>query len=177
MSDLSRDILGRDRFAGSNLRMVALSLLPEQTLHGADPRDRAATARERVGHDLTSLLDGAFGGGGAHPPDGIGGLAGGREGLLHVLRAHGLRREVASWIGPGPDLPLTPGQAALVFDAADVDRHARRIGSGRETLLREIAAVLPEFLRRMTSAGRLPADLAKPQRVAREVAGVPSAGC
>jgi uncharacterized protein YidB (DUF937 family) len=155
MSDLPED-----RFAGSSLRMAAVSLLLHQVMRRANPQGRklgrAAAARERVGHDLTSLLDGAFGGHGEHAPEGVGGIATGLEGLAHSFRQHGMAREVESWIGDGPNLPVTPQQAAMVLDMEAVDSLAQRAGSDRESLLREVAAVLPEFVHRMTPDGRVP---------------------
>ena len=158
MTDRSRDILGEDRFAGSSLRMAAMSLLLGQRLQRPDRHGREAAARERVGHDLTALLDGVLGGRGEHAPAGIGGLVAGVEGLVHRLREHGLGREVESWMGAGSNLPVTARQLAPVFDPHDVDRHAADAGTDGDSLLTEVALVLPDLLHRITPDGRLPRD-------------------
>ncbi len=50
-------------------------------------------------------------------------------GLLERLRAAGLGPEVDSWLGPGPNLPVTPQQLReVLFDRLGLSRQRRRGG-------------------------------------------------
>ena len=145
---------------GQGLRMAALSLLLHQVMKPAHRLGTAAAARERVGADLRDLLAGASGARrddhGPAATGGLGGLVAGIGGLLDALRAHGLSRQVESWIGTGPNQAVTPAELAGAFDPDEVESMARRAGTDSETLLREVSAMLPDFVDRMTPHGRVP---------------------
>jgi uncharacterized protein YidB (DUF937 family) len=140
--------------------MAALSLLLHQVMKPAHRLGPAAAAQERLGADLRDLLADAFGtrrdDHGPAAAGGLGGLVAGIGGLLGALRAQGLSRQVESWIGGGPNQPVGPAEIAGAFDPDEVDSMARRAGTDRETLLREISELLPDFVDRMTPHGRLP---------------------
>ena len=172
MSDLLPDRPDDPRHAA---RMAALSLLLHQVMKRPPRPGYPTGARQRMGGDLTGLLDGVFGRHAASPAQtpasGIGEVIAGMDGLLREMREHGMERQVESWIGEGPNLPVAPQDLARVLDGHEVAAMARQAGTDRETLLHEAAAVLPDFVHRMTPAGRLPREEAEVQGGLRGVLG------
>jgi uncharacterized protein YidB (DUF937 family) len=77
-------------------------------------------------------------------------------GLIETLRRHGLARQVDSWVGPGPNLPVSPAELARLLDPEEVDTLARQAGADRQALLREVSTLLPAFIDRLTPQGRVP---------------------
>lgn len=164
MSDLRA---GEPDDARDPVRMAALSLLLHQVMKRPPRPGYPTGAWQRMGGDLSGLVDGLFGRSGATStaasPSGLGQVISGMQGLLHEMREHGLGRQVESWIGHGPNLQVSAQELARVLDADEVAAMARQSGTDRETLMREAAALLPDFVHRMTPTGRLPTDAAEVQ--------------
>ncbi|MBX9701356.1 MAG: YidB family protein [Acetobacteraceae bacterium] len=143
------------------VRMAALSLLLHQVMQRRPHPDHDADAWTRMGRDFAELMDGIFGGddavaGRPPPPGGLGAVIAGTAGLLEALRRRGMSREIESWISNRPNLPADPEQLARVLDDDELTVMARQAGADRDTLLVEVARLLPDFVHRMTPEGRLP---------------------
>jgi uncharacterized protein YidB (DUF937 family) len=81
---------------------------------------------------------------------------GGLDGVLSRFRETGLGAEADSWVGTGPNLPVTPGQLQQVFGASGLDRAAAPIHYSATEAGSAMALILPELLDQFTPEGTLP---------------------
>ena len=86
--------------------------------------------------------------------DGLGGLIG-------RLTQGGAGQQVNSWVGPGQNQPIEPGQLGGALGGGVLDELSRRTGMSQQELLTQLAAVLPQLINSLTPKGRMPtlADL------------------
>jgi uncharacterized protein YidB (DUF937 family) len=116
---------------------------------------------------LALLASGAlFGGGGAgrstgapaqpSRDDGDGGLLGGLGGLLDKLTKGGLGETGNSWVGTGPNQPVSPGQLGSALGPDIIKTLAQRSGLSEEEITRQLSQILPGVVDKMTPKGRLP---------------------
>lgn len=107
-----------------------------------------------------------FGGGGASAPagqgsrptsdEGAGGLLGGLGGLLDKLQKGGLGNVASSWVGPGQNQSVSPGQLGSVLGPDIIKTLAQRSGLSEEGLTRQLSQALPGLVDKLTPKGRLP---------------------
>jgi len=90
----------------------------------------------------------------------------GLEGMLQRLRNHGHHDAVDSWIGRGPNQPLPPAEFARAL-GPQVRGLAARTGLGAETVVSQIAHLLPRVVDLLTPNGRLPEPGRAPAAIAR----------
>lgn len=95
---------------------------------------------------------------GAQPEsgEGAGGLLGGLGGLLDKLQKGGLGSAINSWIGPGENQPVSPGQLGSALGPDIIKTLAQRSGLSEEELTRQLSHVLPGVVDKLTPQGRLP---------------------
>jgi uncharacterized protein YidB (DUF937 family) len=93
-------------------------------------------------------------GAGAAAPDG--GLAGGLGGLLEKLQGAGHGETVKSWVGPGQNQPIEPGQLGSALGQKTVSDVAQHAGISEQDLLTQLAQALPQFVDKVTPDGRIP---------------------
>lgn len=133
---------------------------------------RSALSQSRVSNPLMLALlallgSGAlFGGGGASAPtkpgaapspgDDGGGLLEGLGGLLDRFRQSGQGKTIDSWIGTGPNEPVSPGQLGNALGPNVIKTLAERSGMSEEELLRQLTQALPQAVDKLTPRGRLP---------------------
>lgn len=124
---------------------------------------------------LALVASGALFGGGdrqAGPPkpggrgpqaDEGGGLLEGLGGLLERFRQGGQGKIIDSWIGTGPNEPVSPGQLENTLGPNIIKTLAERSGMSEQELLRQLSEVLPGIVDKLTPKGRLPtlAELAE----------------
>jgi uncharacterized protein YidB (DUF937 family) len=91
---------------------------------------------------------------GAAPADG--GLVGGLGGLLDKLQSAGHSETVKSWLGPGQNQPIEPGQLRSALGAKTIDDAAQQAGTSQQDLLSQLAQNLPQFVDKLTPNGRIP---------------------
>jgi uncharacterized protein YidB (DUF937 family) len=95
--------------------------------------------------------------GGARPPaDEGGGLLDGLGGLLDRFRQSGQGKAADSWVGSGPNEPVSPGQVGNALGPNILKTLAERSGMSEEELLRQLSQVLPGVVDKLTPQGRLP---------------------
>jgi len=114
---------------------------------------------------LLGLLGGQSGRAGQAglPTQGLGGfgggapaLGGGLGGLVSAFEQAGLGNVVQSWIGNGPNQPVSPQQLRSVFGDDRVQAMASQSGMGQEDFLGQLSQHLPRVVDAMTPQGQLP---------------------
>lgn len=132
-------------------------------------RDRSGGRRDEGGGefgDLAGMLDGT-GGGSSSPAGHESGLEsgsgddsgaghGGLDDLMDRFQRGGLGDVMESWIGPGRNKAVEPHHLADALGPRTVDALASRTGLDRDTLLSQLAQVLPGVIDGLTPQGRRP---------------------
>ncbi len=85
-----------------------------------------------------------------------GGLLGGLGDLLQKLQTSGHADAVNSWVGPGQNAPIQPGQLGSALGQQTISDLARQSGMSEQELLAQLARVLPNVVNNLTPNGRLP---------------------
>jgi uncharacterized protein YidB (DUF937 family) len=88
--------------------------------------------------------------------EGPGGLLSGLDGLVDKLKSGGLSNAINSWIGPGQNQPVTPGQLGSALGPDILKTLAQRSGLSEEELKKQLSQVLPGVVDKLTPQGRLP---------------------
>jgi uncharacterized protein YidB (DUF937 family) len=91
---------------------------------------------------------------GAATPDG--GLVGGIGGLLEKLQNAGHSDIAKSWVGPGQNLPIEPGQLRSALGQSAVSDAAQQAGVTEQDLLSQLSQSLPQLVDKLTPNGRIP---------------------
>jgi len=87
---------------------------------------------------------------------GVGGLLGSLGGLVDQLQKGGLGNVINSWIGPGQNQPVSPGQLGSALGPNVIKTLAQRSGLSEEELTKQLSQVLPGVVDKLTPQGRLP---------------------
>lgn len=93
-------------------------------------------------------------GAGAAPADG--GLAGGLSGLLEKLQNAGHGNTVKSWVGPGQNQSINPGQLRSALGPQTLGDAARQAGVSEQEFLSQLSQNLPQFVDQLTPKGQMP---------------------
>jgi uncharacterized protein YidB (DUF937 family) len=90
-----------------------------------------------------------------------GSILGGLTDLIGKLSAGGVSPQVTSWVGPGANQPVQPGQLGSALGQNVLAELSQRTGMSQQELLGQLATVLPQIINHMTPNGRMPtlADL------------------
>ncbi|KQV82100.1 YidB family protein [Rhizobium sp. Root1220] len=130
-----------DAVPGGNISkpiMIALgALLVGKLLGGGSSQDDPATQQ-------------------AKPQVGDGGLMGGLGGLLGKLTEAGQGDTVDSWVKPGQNKPIAPGNLESALGSQTISDLARRAGISEQELLRQLSTVLPGVVDKLTPQGQIP---------------------
>ncbi len=114
-----------------------------------------AGASSPMGGVLGGLLGGGQSGGmGAGMGSAMGG--GGLGGLMSQFQQGGLGHIAQSWVGNGPNQPVSPEQLHGVLGADQVQGMASQAGMQPQDFLSQLSQHLPEAVHGMTPNGRLP---------------------
>ncbi len=114
-----------------------------------------AGASSPMGGVLGGLLGGGQSGGmGAGMAPGMGG--GGLGGLMSQFQQGGLGHITQSWVGNGPNQPVSPEQLHGVLGADQVQSMASQAGMQPQDFLSQLSQHLPDAVHGMTPNGRLP---------------------
>jgi uncharacterized protein YidB (DUF937 family) len=120
------------------------------------PQPTPATAGGGMG-DLGGLLKGGLGGllaGGAAGSV----ISGGLGDLLKQLQQNGQGTTANSWVSPGPNKPIAPGDLAGALGADQISSLMSQSGLSRDELLNGLSQHLPEVVNHLTPDGRLPTE-------------------
>ncbi len=97
---------------------------------------------------------------GASPAPGTdaGGLLGGLGGLLEKFQKGGLGDVAKSWVGSGPNQPVSPSSLGSTLGPSIVKALAEKTGMSEQEVTAQLSQVLPGFVDKITPAGRLPTN-------------------
>jgi len=146
----------------SPLTMAILSLLAWKAVRhlgggqgapaGAPPTSSAPRAMGGgLGDVLQSGLGGLLTGGAAGSV-----LSGGLGDLLRQLQDGGQGDTANSWVGSGPNKPISPGDLASALGSDQIDQMSSQSGLSRDELLNGLSQYLPQVVDHLTPDGRLP---------------------
>jgi uncharacterized protein YidB (DUF937 family) len=110
-----------------------------------------------MGGGLGDVLKGGLGGllaGGAAGSV----ISGGLGELLKQFQQNGQGEAANSWVGPGPNKQISPGDLASALGADQIDTLASQSGLSRDELLTGLSRHLPEVIDDLTPQGRLPTE-------------------
>lgn len=112
---------------------------------------------------LAGSLLGGGGGGGMHPQllsavaqMFLGQGGGGLQGVLGMFEQKGLGNVVQSWVGTGPNLPISPQQILGVLGQGNVQQLASQSGLSVEDVGQQLAQHLPGLVDKVTPDGNMP---------------------
>jgi uncharacterized protein YidB (DUF937 family) len=88
--------------------------------------------------------------------DGGGSLLDGLGGLLDRFRQAGQGQAADSWVGTGPNQPVSPGQVGNALGSNILKTLSQRSGIPEDELIRQLSQVLPGVVDKLTPQGRLP---------------------
>jgi uncharacterized protein YidB (DUF937 family) len=86
------------------------------------------------------------------------GTEGGLGGLIGRFRQGGLEDVIKSWIGTGPNRPISPSQLHDALGAETVESLSAETGLPREELLSQLSRALPKVIDNLTPDGKLPKE-------------------
>jgi uncharacterized protein YidB (DUF937 family) len=78
---------------------------------------------------------------------------GGIQGIVAQLEQQGLGGTVRSWVGTGPNQPITADQVHQAFGPATVKQLAAKFGMSPEDLSAKLSQVLPQAIDKLTPGG------------------------
>ena len=76
--------------------------------------------------------------------------------LIGKLTAGGAGPQVNSWVGPGANEPIQPGQLGSALGQNTLNELSQRTGMSQQELLNQLATVLPQLINNLTPKGRMP---------------------
>ena len=107
---------------------------------------------------LDGLIGGAVGAGMATVVSNLIEKHGGVQGLVRQFEQQGLGATVRSWVGTGPNQPISPDQIHQVLGADTIKDLAAKFGLTNDELAQKLASVLPQAVDHMTPGGTLPTN-------------------
>jgi uncharacterized protein YidB (DUF937 family) len=158
------------------LGLLAWKAIKHFTADGGQPGATPAPAPSpaSTGGGLGGSLGGALGGGSAGgglgdilkgPLGGILGgaaagsvISGGLGDLLKQLQQNGQGETANSWVSPGPNKAIAPGDLASALGADQISSLMSQSGLSRDELLSGLSQHLPDVVNHLTPDGRLPTD-------------------
>jgi len=84
------------------------------------------------------------------------GVGGGLQGLIASFEQAGLGHIAQSWVGSGPNQPVSPQQLQTVFGENQVQNMANQAGMAPQDFLSQLSQHLPRVVDGVTPNGRLP---------------------
>jgi len=109
-----------------------------------------------VGGGAGGGLLGGLLGGAASGASGGNVLSGGLGDLVRQFQQSGQGAAADSWVGNGPNKPISPGDLAHALGADQIDALVAHSGMSRDDLLSGLSQSLPDVVNHLTPNGRLP---------------------
>ena len=105
---------------------------------------------------LSGVLGGVVGAEMLHVVQGVLEKHGGVAGVVSQFEQQGFGATVKSWVGTGPNQPITPGQVQQALGADTIKQLAAKAGIEVQDLLHKLSTALPQAIDKLTPAGTLP---------------------
>jgi uncharacterized protein YidB (DUF937 family) len=102
------------------------------------------------------LLGGIVGAGMVSVVNGILEQHGGVQGVVNEFEKNGLGATVRSWVGTGPNQPVSPDDVHKVLGPDLLQQLAAKSGLSVQDLAQRLAQVLPDAVDKMTPDGSIP---------------------
>lgn len=106
------------------------------------------------------LLDGVLGGVvGASMVSVVNGILeqhGGVQGIVNEFEKNGLGATVRSWVGTGPNEPVSPADVHRVFGSDLLQQLSAKSGLSVQDLTEKLSQILPQTVDRLTPDGTIP---------------------
>lgn len=134
---------------GGGMATVMQALLPLVLTMLANRGGSQASAAPRGGGGLQDILGSLLGGQGGEAGGGLGDL-------LSQLQRSGFGAQADSWVGRGPNQPISPEAMDQVFGRDGMAEIARRAGVSENDARRGLSQLLPEVVDRVTPDGQQP---------------------
>jgi uncharacterized protein YidB (DUF937 family) len=152
----------------SPMTMAILALLAYKAVKHLGGGTAGATPAPAPSSGSGGAAGGPAGGLGDILKGGLGGLlAGGAAGsvisgglgdLLKQFQQNGHGETANSWVSPGPNKQISPGDLASALGADQINGLMSQSGLSREELLNGLSQHLPEVVNHLTPDGRLPTE-------------------
>ena len=123
-----------------------------EMLSGLGQNKPGAAGQGGIG-GLLGQLRGSLGGA---SPGGI--LSGGLGELVDRFKQSGQGETADSWVGTGPNKPVTPSQLEQAIGPEVLDTLSKQTGLSRDDLLARLSRELPDAVDKYTPQGRLPME-------------------
>jgi len=81
---------------------------------------------------------------------------GGLSGLVQSFHAHGLGEAIESWIGRGPNKPISPEQLRNALGDDRLQRLSEATGLSPDVLRTQLVGALPTVIDKLTPRGTMP---------------------
>ena len=105
---------------------------------------------------MDGLLGGLVGGEMATVINGLIERHGGVQGIVNQLQQHGLGTTVKSWVGTGPNQPITADQVHQAFGQGAIAELAAKAGLNPQDLAQKLSQILPQAMDKLTPGGVIP---------------------
>jgi uncharacterized protein YidB (DUF937 family) len=105
---------------------------------------------------LDGLLGGIIGAGMVSVVNGIIEQHGGLQGVVSEFEKNGLGATVKSWVGTGPNQPISPDEVHKVLGADLLQQLSAKSGLSVQELAQKLSQVLPQAVDGLTPGGTLP---------------------
>jgi len=102
------------------------------------------------------LLGGIVGAGMVTAVNGIIEKHGGLQGVMNEFERNGLGPTVKSWVGTGPNQPISADQVQQVLGPELLQQLSAKSGLSVEELTQKLSHVLPQAVDRLTPDGKIP---------------------
>ena len=102
------------------------------------------------------LVGGIVGAGMVSVLNGIIEKHGGLQGVVNAFEKNGLGPTVWSWVGTGPNQPVSPADVNNALGADLLRQLAEKSGVSVEELVQKLSQVLPQAVDKMTPNGSIP---------------------
>jgi uncharacterized protein YidB (DUF937 family) len=136
---------------------------------GVEQQSMDAIGGRPAGVDAAGLARAAVALLGGEPGGSLGGLGA----LAAAFEAAGLGDAFRSWVGPGPNQPITAAELERALGTGAIGRLARSVGADPARVAAGLAELLPRVVDQLTPAGALPAGGGDPLALARRLLGRP----
>ena len=105
---------------------------------------------------MDGLLGGIVGAGVVSAVNSILEQHGGLQGVVNEFERNGLGATISSWVGTGPNQPISPGDLRRTLGADLLQQLAAKTGIPIQELTEKLAQVLPQAVDKMTPDGKVP---------------------